>query len=117
MAAYVIVDVHLADPAVQAICGAVPRTLEVYGGRFLARGGGHETIEGDCRLERIVMLEFPDLQAAKAWYALPGHQAISPTRLQSSRAGFFITFVGVMRARYGGDRLLRLSVDRRYPMT
>lgn len=93
MAAYAIVDVHIADPErFKQYAAQVSRTLDVYGGRFLVRGGAHETVEGDYRLERIVILEFPDLQAAKAWYASPGYQAILPTRLQSSRAGFF-TFV------------------------
>lgn len=93
MTAYVIADVHITDAERFAeYSKQVPRTLEPYGGRFLARGGAHETIEGEYRPKRIVILEFPDMQAARAWYASPAYQTILPIRLQNSRAGFF-TFV------------------------
>lgn len=93
MPAYVIVDVHLQNrERFMEYAKQVPKTLEPYRGRFLVRGGAHETVEGDYRPERIVILEFPDLQAAKAWYASPAYQAILAIRTQSSRASFF-TFV------------------------
>lgn len=93
MAAYAIVDVHVSDPErFKEYTREVPRTLAPYRGRFLVRGGVHETVEGDHRPERIVVLEFPDLDAAKGWYASSAYQNILPVRVQSSRASFF-TFV------------------------
>lgn len=93
MPAYVIVDVHITDAErFKEYSAQVPGTLTPYGGRYLARGGAHETVEGDYRAKRIVILEFPDMQAARAWYASPAYQEILTIRLQSSRSGFF-TFV------------------------
>jgi len=92
-AGYVIVDIEIADTeGFKEYSRQVPKTLEPYGGRFLVRGGAHETVEGAYRLKRVVVLEFPDTHAAKAWYASPAYQDILPIRLRHSRAGFF-TFV------------------------
>lgn len=93
MTAYVIVDTHIVDPdRFKEYAGQVSQTLEPYGGRFRVRGGAHETVEGDYRPARVVVIEFPDLQAAKAWYASPAYRDILPIRLQSSRTSFF-TFI------------------------
>lgn len=92
MTAYVIADVDIVDERFKEYSNQVPKTLEPYGGRFLVRGGAHETIEGDFRPKRIVLLEFPDMKSAKAWYASPAYQDILPIRLRHSRASFF-TFV------------------------
>jgi uncharacterized protein (DUF1330 family) len=44
------------------------------------RGGKAEVLEGEP-LQHVVMLEFPDLQAARAWYDSPEYQAALPHRL------------------------------------
>ena len=51
--------------------------VAAHGGRFLARGGPHETLEGDWRPVRLVIMEFPDMDAARAWY---GSDAYAPLR-------------------------------------
>ena len=43
----------------------MPATLEPFGGRFLARGGKRESLEGDWWPQRVVLIEFPDFDAAK----------------------------------------------------
>ena len=43
-------------------------TVAQYGGRFLVRGGEQETLEGDWPGVRIVVMEFPDAAAARAWW-------------------------------------------------
>lgn len=93
MAAYVIADIEVLEPEpLKAYQSRVPETLAPYGGRFLVRGGAHETIEGEWSAKRIVLLEFPDMASAKAWYASPAYQEILPIRLKHSRARF-LTFV------------------------
>ena len=69
MAGYVIADVEVTDPAAfaeyQQLVGA---TIAAYGGRYLARGGATETVEGHWQPRRLVILEFDTLERAKEWY-------------------------------------------------
>jgi uncharacterized protein (DUF1330 family) len=70
MAAYVIVQVDVHDPArYEAYKKLVPPSLEKFGGRFLVRGGKTHTLEGDWTPKRFVMVEFPTVEQAKAWWA------------------------------------------------
>ena len=69
MAAYIVVQVDIKDPERFAEYRTmVPATLEKYGGRFLVRGGAHETLEGDWSPKRLVVLEFDSVEKAKAWW-------------------------------------------------
>jgi uncharacterized protein (DUF1330 family) len=45
--------------------------IEQYGGRYIVRGGAFETVEGDSRPCRVVIVEFPTLQKAREWYHSP----------------------------------------------
>jgi uncharacterized protein (DUF1330 family) len=68
MAAYVINDMQVTDPTMLEEYKAIsPATVAQYGGKFLARGGPCEMIEGEWIPQRLVILEFPDLQSAHAW--------------------------------------------------
>ena len=96
MAGYVIVDVEVRDPeAYRAYTQAVPGTLEPFGGRFLVRGGAAETLEGDWRPQRVVVIEFPSAEQAKAWHASPEYQAILPLRHRHARTNFLTVIEGV----------------------
>jgi uncharacterized protein (DUF1330 family) len=87
MPAYVIADVDVADPQRYADYTAqVPATLEPYGGRFLVRGGATDTIEGDWLPRRLVVIEFPSVDAAQRWYDSPEYQAIVGVRHEASIA-------------------------------
>ena len=46
----------------------VPPSSAEYGGCFLVRGGRVETLEGDWAPERFVIVEFPSVEKAKAWW-------------------------------------------------
>lgn len=46
------------------------KAFRKYGGRFLARGGRSETVEGSSR-SRIVVIEFEDYATALACYRSP----------------------------------------------
>jgi uncharacterized protein (DUF1330 family) len=70
MKAYVIVDVTIHDPVeYENYKKLTPGTLAPYGGKFLVRGGKTETIEGDWQPGRFVVLEFPSVENARAWYS------------------------------------------------
>jgi uncharacterized protein (DUF1330 family) len=70
MPAYVIVETTINDPEqYERYKEAAPPAIAAYGGRYLARGGELAVFEGDWDPARLVILEFPDLETAKRWYA------------------------------------------------
>jgi uncharacterized protein (DUF1330 family) len=70
VAAYVVVDVEVKDPVrYDDYRKRVMATLEPHGGRFVVRGGKLETLEGTWKPQRLVILEFPDAAAARAWWS------------------------------------------------
>ncbi|HZS32210.1 MAG TPA: DUF1330 domain-containing protein [Methylomirabilota bacterium] len=69
MAAYVIADIEVTDPAgYEEYRRGVGATIARYGGRYLVRGGAHEILEGRWRPRRLVVLEFPSGAEARRWY-------------------------------------------------
>jgi uncharacterized protein (DUF1330 family) len=86
MPAYVVALARaFTDP--EALAEYRRRNTEVvaaHGGRFVARGGEQVVLEGDPRAERVVIMEFPDLDAARAWYADPAYEAARPLRQGAS---------------------------------
>jgi uncharacterized protein (DUF1330 family) len=72
MSAYVIVDVEVDDPAgYEDYKKLAPPSIQLYGGKYLARGGHTETLEGKWSPNRLVILEFENKEAAKAWLNSP----------------------------------------------
>ena len=53
----------------------IQSTMDPFGGRFLVHGTGVEVVEGAWP-GTVVILEFPDLAAARAWYASPEYRKI-----------------------------------------
>lgn len=69
MAAYVLVDIRSTDPDRAARYRELSGpSVARHGGRFLARGGAITVLEGDWDPERIVVMEFESVDAARAWY-------------------------------------------------
>ena len=60
----------------------IDSTLAPFGGRFLVHGAEAEVLEGNWE-GAVVILEFPDLEHARAWYNSPGYQEILPLRTQN----------------------------------
>ena len=85
MPAYVIAEVNVTNPAgydaYRPLAGA---SIAQYGGKFLARGGKAELIEGSPDPARIVVIEFADIAAAKRWYNSPEYQEALKIRLANS---------------------------------
>ncbi|HEY3992648.1 MAG TPA: DUF1330 domain-containing protein [Ktedonobacteraceae bacterium] len=87
MAAYFIVDVNVEDPTTyEEYRKLVNPTLELYGGKFLVRGGAVETIEGDWQPQRLVILEFENTEHFKRWYYSPEYSAAREIRFRASHA-------------------------------
>ena len=62
----------------------VPPSLPAYGGKFIVRGGRTETLEGEWQPQRMVVLEFPDVEKAKAWWASEGYAEAKALRQRTS---------------------------------
>jgi uncharacterized protein (DUF1330 family) len=63
---------------------AVPAIVARHGGRVLARGGEHHTMEGRADFTRFVVIEFPSLAAARACWESPEYQAAREHRLHGA---------------------------------
>jgi uncharacterized protein (DUF1330 family) len=55
-----------------------------HGGRFLARGGPHELLEGDWEPKRLVIIEFPDMDSARAWHQSDAYAPLRELRRSAS---------------------------------
>ncbi|MGH2889480.1 MAG: DUF1330 domain-containing protein [Solirubrobacteraceae bacterium] len=75
MPAYIIVETDIQDhEQYEHYKQASPGAVAAGGGRFIARGGELAVLEGDWRPERLVVLEFESLDAAKRFYASEAYQ-------------------------------------------
>src|SRR4051794_21138359 len=92
MPAYVVVNIRVTDPDVYAdYARGAPATVERFGGRYLARGGAVEVREGSWSPERLVILEFPDVDAARRWYESDEYRELLALRQRASEGELVIT--------------------------
>lgn len=86
MTAYAVA--HLTEPPanlpeeVLAYMERVQATLDLFGGRFLVHGGPVEVREGTWP-GALVLIEFPDLTAARAWYESDDYSTVKPLRTRN----------------------------------
>ena len=91
MVAYVINDMEVTDAErLEAYKKLSPPTVAQYGGRFLARGGALEVLEGAWQPKRLVILEFPTLAQAKAWVNSTEYAPARKLRQQASRSNIVV---------------------------
>lgn len=85
MTAYAVAHLHSVDfgEAVATYLTEIDETLHAYGGRFLVHGTDPQVLEGEWP-GHLVLIEFPDLEQARAWYDSPAYQAILPLRTENS---------------------------------
>lgn len=88
--AYWIAHVTVDDPAAyETYRQANAAAFAKYGARFLVRGGAQDIIEGAMR-PRSVVIEFADLETARACYFSPEYQAALTLRQPCSAADLTI---------------------------
>lgn len=91
MAAYVIVDLEVTDPAgYEEYRRALGPTLERYGARTVIRSPNVEVLEGEWRPHQVVVLEFDSVDGARQWWESEEYAAIKSLRLKSSRASIIL---------------------------
>ena len=69
MTAYVVIRIKADDPTkLKDYQKVAPSIIEKYNGKLLVRGGEVVALEGAEETRRIVIIEFPSLDAAKKFY-------------------------------------------------
>ena len=87
MTAYAIFDVEIRDmQKYQEFMTGVKPALERAGAKYLARGGAHKVYEGDWQPRRIVLLEFPSVEAFETFYNGPEYRSLKAIRDECSSA-------------------------------
>ncbi|HEX8691076.1 MAG TPA: DUF1330 domain-containing protein [Longimicrobium sp.] len=72
MPAYILVDIDVHDAErYEEYKRLAPPSIAAYGGRYLVRGAPVEQLEGSWRPRRLVVLEFPTAERARAWWSSP----------------------------------------------
>jgi uncharacterized protein (DUF1330 family) len=109
MTAYAVAHLHAVrrGPAIVDYLKRIDRTLAPYGGRFLVHGGNKIVLEGDWPGDLIV-IAFPDMERARAWYESPAYRAILPLRTDNAE-GAVILAEGVGDDHKATDVLRRMT--------
>jgi uncharacterized protein (DUF1330 family) len=91
MAAYVLLNIEVTDPVRFAeYAKAASVTVEQYGGKYLVRGGRSEALEGSMDPKRVVVLEFPTYERARAWWDSSEYDQPKRIRQAAARADALI---------------------------
>jgi uncharacterized protein (DUF1330 family) len=95
LSAYVIAMVDVKDPVrYERYREMVLPTITAYGGRFIARGGRTEVLEGAWAPRRVVIVEFPSVERAQEWWRSPEYSEAKEIR-QATSDGTLIVIDGV----------------------
>ena len=87
MAAYLVVDTQIENPEAYEEYKALARPIaEKYGGVYRARGGNMEVLETDLWTPtRIVIIEFPDMDSARAFANSDEYAPVKPIRQNNAK--------------------------------
>jgi uncharacterized protein (DUF1330 family) len=95
MPAYVIAHIDVKDPArYEDYKKMSPVSIHKCGGRFIARGGKAEVLEGTWQPKRLVLLEFPSVERAREWWASDEYAPAKALR-QATSVGDMIVVEGL----------------------
>jgi uncharacterized protein (DUF1330 family) len=91
MPAYVIADVQVADPVrYEEYKRLAAASVALYGGKYIARGGRGDTLEGAWAPSRLVILEFESYERARQWYDSPDYRPARELRRQIASANLVL---------------------------
>lgn len=81
MKAYLVLDFAVHDlRGFMPYVSAIPAFIAKHSGRYIVQGAEPTVMEGDWAPERLVVLEFPSREDAKAFLADPDAQALFAVR-------------------------------------
>ena len=85
MAAYLLIESEITDPAIfSAYEARIPGVVATHGGTYLVFGGETFVVEGDQRSGRVEILEFDDVSQARELIRSPFYQVLSAVRGRGS---------------------------------
>jgi len=88
---YLVVTLELTNPdAYGPYREQVPALIERHGGRYLVRGGAIEALEGTPEFSRVVVVEFPSVDAVKSFYNDSDYQRIIPLRTDNAQGTLIV---------------------------
>jgi uncharacterized protein (DUF1330 family) len=91
MVAFVIVDIEIHDPGrYERYKELAPASIHAYGGRYVARGGTVEVLEGAWSPKRCVVLEFPSAEQARRWWESPEYAEAKRLRQATSTTDMIV---------------------------
>lgn len=91
MTVYMIVDIEIIDPeGYKEYVKLAPEAVKLYSGKYIARGGANETLEGDWQAKRLVILEFPSTEQAKNWLNSPEYAPARALRHQYAQSNMVV---------------------------
>ena len=91
MSAYVIYEGEVLDPErYEDYKPKAAASIVAAGGTYLVRGGDVEVLEGEAPAGRTVVLEFPTMQAALAWYRSEEYTEVRKIREGAARARVYV---------------------------
>jgi uncharacterized protein (DUF1330 family) len=89
--AFYIADFELIDrDGIRPYSAGVESTFAPFGGKYIVRGGEVAALEGEPPKGRLVVIGFPNMERAKAWYGSPEYQKLKPIRQRSGNSRTFI---------------------------
>jgi uncharacterized protein (DUF1330 family) len=92
MAVFVIADIEVLDRAAfEEYRQQVPATIASHGGRYLARGGATDVLEGSWSPRRCVIIEFPDMERFQAWWDSPEYAPLMELRQRATTSNLVVT--------------------------
>ena len=92
--AYLVADVDVTDPdGYERYKQLSSAAVDLYGGRFLVRGGPVEVLEGEVEPHRLVVIEFDSAEAVHRWYHSPEYAQARGVR-QATSTGWFVVVEG-----------------------
>ena len=68
----------------------VTATVEGHGGKFVARGGDLDIVEGDWKPQRIAILRFDSVERVREWLSSPEYVALNEIRTRSSNISMVV---------------------------
>ncbi|TNE34914.1 MAG: DUF1330 domain-containing protein [Alphaproteobacteria bacterium] len=91
MPAYMLARINVTDPEQYEVYKSLaPIAIKKYGGRYLTRGGAMETLEGPEETLRVVLLEYPDMATARAFYDSPEYRKARDARANAAEGQFVL---------------------------
>jgi uncharacterized protein (DUF1330 family) len=91
MTAYVVVDIDVKDPVTyKKYVALAPVSVEAHGGKYLARAGRTEQLEGEWLPRRLVILQFDSIEQAKAWLDCPDYAPVKKLRHQAAHTNMVV---------------------------